>query len=108
MILVIRYETNLKNTGDMMSYRPNIVNFTLAGSNEKEGLYEFKMSLADGTECRVFSQRNPEWTLTNISRLLTTPCPVCHKDFICKCMDMFHDEFLEQINSKQLFEKALS
>lgn len=91
-----------------MSYRPNIVKFQEASSNEKEGLYEFTMSLADGTECRVFYQRYPEWTITNISRLLKTPCPVCHKDFICKCMDRFHNEFSLQINENQWLDKALA
>lgn len=90
----------------MSSYRPNIVNFTKASSNENEGLYEFMMYLEDGTECRVFYQRHPEWTMTNISRLLRTPCPVCRKDFICKCMDQFKGELGQQLNDHNWLEKA--
>jgi hypothetical protein len=39
-----------------MSYRPSITNVTKASSNDKEGLYEFIIKLADGTECRAFYQ----------------------------------------------------
>lgn len=91
-----------------MSYRPNVENVTKAGSNEKEGLYEFIVKLADGTECRVFYHRFPEWRLTNISRLQKTPCPVCRKDFICKCMDNFSGDIERQITDEQWIDKALA
>lgn len=91
-----------------MSYRPNVENVTMAGSNEKEGLYEFIVKLADGTECRVFYHRFPEWRLTNISRLQKTPCPVCRKDFICKCMDNFSGDIERQITDEQWIDKALA
>ena len=96
------------NTGDRMSYRPNIVNVTKAGSNENDGLYEFIVNLADGTECRVFYNRLPNWRLTNVSRLQKTPCPVCRKDFLCKCMDKFSDDIHQQIEEGQWFDKLLS
>lgn len=91
-----------------MSYRPSVDNVTKAGSNEKDGLYEFIVTMADGTECRVFYSRNPQWRLMNISRLQKTPCPVCRKDFICKCMDSFSDAIGRQVEEGQWFEKALA
>ncbi|AWB43831.1 hypothetical protein DCC85_06080 [Paenibacillus sp. CAA11] len=90
-----------------MSYRPNVEHVTKASSNDKEGLYEFIVHLQDGTECRVFYNRFPEWKLTNISRLQKTPCPVCRKDFICKCMDNFSDDIGQQMHDGQWFSKAL-
>lgn len=90
-----------------MSYRPNVENVTKAGSNDKEGLYEFNVKLADGTECRVFYHRFPEWRLTNISRLQKTPCPVCRKDFICNCMEKFSGDIHRQIEEGQWIGKVL-
>ncbi|MFM9276807.1 hypothetical protein [Paenibacillus jiagnxiensis] len=96
-----------ENTGDVMSsYRPNIVNIKKASSNEKEGLYEFTMYLADGTECRVFYQRYPEWTMTSISRLQKTPCPVCRKDYICKCIEQYTSDLEQQLQENNWLEKA--
>lgn len=91
-----------------MSYRPSVQNVTKASSNEKEGLYEFIVTMADGSACRVFFHRNPEWRLTNVSRLQRTPCPVCRKDFICKCMDKFSGEIKQQLDDGQWIEKALA
>ncbi|GGG19794.1 hypothetical protein GCM10010913_47420 [Paenibacillus aceti] len=91
-----------------MSYRPSIQNVSIAGSNEKEGLYEFAVKLADGTQCRVFYHRFPEWRLTNINRLQKTPCPVCRKDYICNCMEGFAEEFHSQLVGDQWIEKLLA
>lgn len=91
-----------------MSYRPSVENMTKASSNEKEGLYEFIVKMTDGTACRVFFRRDPEWRLTDISRLQKTPCPVCRKDFICKCMDRFSSEIRRQIEDGQWIDKALA
>lgn len=91
-----------------MSYRPNVENVIKAGSNEKDGLYEFIVKLADGTECRVFYHRFPEWRLTNISRLQKTPCPVCRKDFICRCMENFTGDIGRQLEEEQWIDKALA
>ncbi|MNB81375.1 hypothetical protein D3C75_281550 [compost metagenome] len=91
-----------------MSYKPVITNVTKASSNEKEGLYEFILKLADGTECRAFYHRNPEWRMTNISRLLKTPCPVCRKDFICKCMEAFTGELEDQMIGDNWIEKTVN
>jgi hypothetical protein len=90
----------------MSSYKPSVDHVILASSNEKDGLYEFIVHMADGTECRVFYNRTPEWQLTNISRLQKTPCPVCRKDFICKCMDSFAGEINQQMAEGQWFEKV--
>ncbi|MDO7907288.1 hypothetical protein Q5741_12815 [Paenibacillus sp. JX-17] len=92
----------------MSSYKPSIVDLKKAGINEKDGLYEFTMNLADGTACRVFYQRNPEWKLMNVSRLQKTPCPVCRKDYICKCMDQYEGELNRQMQDDQWIEKALA
>ncbi|GJM78026.1 hypothetical protein HMSSN139_05220 [Paenibacillus sp. HMSSN-139] len=96
------------NTGDNMSYRPNVVNVTKAGSNKNDGLYEFIVNMADGTACRVFYHRNPEWRLTNVSRLQKTPCPVCRKDFICQCMEKFSGEINRQMVEGQWLDKLAS
>lgn len=91
-----------------MSYRPIISNVEEASNNEKDGLYEFIIYLADGTECRTFYNRYPEWKMTNISRLLKTPCPICRKDFICKCMEGFKGVLQQQIDEHQWLEKAIA
>lgn len=91
-----------------MSYKPMISNVRKASSNDKEGLYEFIINLADGTECRAFFNRFPEWKMTNISRLQKTPCPVCRKDFICKCMESFKSELEQQLEEHQWFDKAIA
>jgi hypothetical protein len=92
----------------MMSYRPSIQNVSIAGSNEKEGLYEFAVKLADGTQCRVFYHRFPEWRLTNVNRLQKTPCPVCRKDYICNCMEDFKEDFHSQLVDGQWIDKLLA
>ncbi|PQP82827.1 hypothetical protein C0Q44_15700 [Paenibacillus sp. PCH8] len=91
-----------------MSYRPRIADLELASGNEKDGLYEFKMKLVDGTKCRIFYSRSPEWKLTHISRLQKTPCPVCRKDFICKCMDQWATDLHQQMIDDQWIEKAIA
>lgn len=91
-----------------MSYKPTVDSVIKASSNEKEGLYEFIVHLADGSECRVFYNRFPKWELTNISRLQKTPCPVCRKDFICNCMNSFTGEINRQIEDGNWFDKALA
>lgn len=91
-----------------MSYRPVITNMEEASSNEKSGLYEFILYLADGTVCRASYSRSPEWKMTNINRLQKTPCPVCRKDFICKCIESYKGELEQQINENQWIGKALA
>ncbi|WP_046225736.1 hypothetical protein [Paenibacillus dauci] len=91
-----------------MAYRPTITTLRKAGINEKEGLYEFTATLADGTECRMFYNRFPEWKMTNINRLLTKPCPICRKDFICNCFNAFAGEIDQQIKDRQLIDEALA
>lgn len=92
-----------------MSYRPTVENVTKAGTNEKDGLFEFVVKMADGTLCRIFYNRSEtNWKITNISRLQKTPCPVCRKDFICKCMDDFASDIGQQIEDGQWIEKALA
>lgn len=89
-----------------MPYKPQITNVTKAGSNEKEGLYEFIINLADGTGCRIFYNRFPDWKMMDVSRLGRTPCPVCRKDFICKCMEKFSSDFDQQMRDGNWLSKA--
>ncbi|MBP2000562.1 hypothetical protein J2Z69_001593 [Paenibacillus shirakamiensis] len=89
-----------------MSYRPIVNKVTEASNNDKDGLYEFMVNMEDGTQTRVFYQRYPEWKLTNISRLLRNPCPICRKDFICKCMDNFTADIHNQLIEGQFLEHA--
>lgn len=90
-----------------MSYKPVITNVTKAGSNDKDGLYEFIIKLADGTECRAFYSRYPAWRMTNVSRLLKTPCPICRKDFICRCMEAFTGDLEDQMIGDNWIEKTV-
>jgi hypothetical protein len=46
--------------------------------------------------------------MTNISRLLKTPCPVCRKDFICKCMEAFTADFEGQMLGNEWIDKAIA
>lgn len=90
-------------TGDInMAYRPKVVGVDKAGSNDKDGLYEFVVHLEDGTLCRVFYNRFPEWKLTNVSRLLKTPCPICRKDYICNCFEKFKVELDSQLQDGKI------
>lgn len=91
-----------------MSYRPSIAKLQVASKNEKDGLYEFTMKLVDGTQCRVFYSKSPDWKMTAISRLQKTPCPVCRKDFICKCMDQWSGDLHQQMINDEWMEKALA
>lgn len=91
-----------------MSYKPSIANVTKASSNDKDGLYEFIIKLADGTECRAFFHRHPQWKMTHISRLLKTPCPICRKDFICKCMESYMADFEGQMVGNEWIDKAIA
>ena len=63
------------------------------------------MKLVDGTQCRVFYSKAPEWKMTAISRLQKTPCPVCRKDFICKCMDQWSGDLHQQMINDEWMEK---
>lgn len=99
---------NLNKWVMKMSYRPTITNVTKASSNDKDGLYEFIIKLADGTECRAFYHRHPEWKMTAVSRLLKTPCPICRKDFICRCMENYTSEFDQQMVGDGWIEKSIA
>lgn len=92
----------------MQYYKPVIKEFTLAEKNEKNGLFQFIMELADGSKCRIFYSKNPDWKATHIARLNVTPCPVCKKDFICNCMEKFLDVLDQQIKDRELFQAALA
>ncbi|GGN99370.1 hypothetical protein [Saccharibacillus kuerlensis] len=98
--------TKLRITGDYnMAYRPTVVGVDKAGSNEKDGLYEYVLHLEDGTMCRTFYNRFPEgWRMTHVSRLLKTPCPICRKDYICNCFEKFKGELDAQMKDGRVEE----
>ncbi|WP_152394987.1 hypothetical protein [Paenibacillus guangzhouensis] len=91
-----------------MAYIPRVNDFKLSDYNEKEGLYQFVVELQDGIKCRMFYNRYPEWTVKNISRLHTTPCPICRKDYICKCMENVVDQIHAQVQERELISSVLS
>lgn len=84
-----------------MTYEPIVKEKTLIERNDADNLYQVKVRLQDGTLCRVFYNHGAK----HVSRLLTIPCPICRKDFICKCMSRFADQLDEQINLPELLAK---
>jgi hypothetical protein len=68
-----------------------VTNVQKADANEKDGHYQFLVTFADKTQCRVFYSKNPDWKLDSVTRLLTVPCPICRRDYFCNCLDRFTD-----------------
>ncbi|MFD0716671.1 hypothetical protein [Paenibacillus sp. GCM10027626] len=84
-----------------MSFNPKIVDIQPSDTNEKTNLYQYVVTLADQSKYRLFLRKNPEWKLDSANRLLNIPCPMCRKDYYCKCMDKhlekLESEFLSKI-----------
>jgi hypothetical protein len=84
-----------------MAFKPVITNIQPSDVNEKEGMFQYVVTLSDQSKHRLFLTKNPKWKLNNINRLLNIPCPICRKDYYCKCMDRhlaaFEDEFTDKI-----------
>ncbi|TMV48158.1 hypothetical protein FE783_19620 [Paenibacillus mesophilus] len=71
-------------------------------SNEKLGHFQFLVTFADKSKCRIFYDKNPDWKISNITRLLTVPCPICRRDYFCNCLDRFTDEIHREIQDSGL------
>jgi len=86
-----------------MSFNPRIVDIQKSDANDKTKLYQYVVTLTDKSKYRLFLSKNPDWKLNSANRLLNIPCPMCRKDYYCKCMDKhlekLESEFLSKIGS---------
>lgn len=71
-------------------------------SNEELGQYQFVATFADKTKCRIFYEKNPDWKVTSITRLLAVPCPICRRDYFCNCLDRRTDDIHREIQDSGL------
>jgi hypothetical protein len=71
-----------------MAYQPKVTGAKIVSHNEKNGLFEVLVEMADRTQCRIFYETldKGETAPTSINRLLKVPCPVCKKDYLCNCL----------------------
>ena len=83
-----------------MSYQPTVKHARLSDSNEdvinKADLGQIVVTLVDGTQLRIINNHGKK----TINRLQTMPCPICRKDFFCKCFDRYVDVIDEQLDEK--------
>jgi hypothetical protein len=84
-----------------MSYRLKVKDAQVVSRNEKNGLFEVLAVLEDRTQCRLVFEtlENGETRATHISRLHREPCPICKRDYICKCVERFRDEIADQADA---------
>jgi hypothetical protein len=80
-----------------MSVKFTISNVEKSDINEKAGLYQFIVTFADQSKGRLFYSKNPDWKLINVSRLLNVPCPMCRKDYYCKCLEYYSQELDQEV-----------
>lgn len=71
-------------------------------SNEELGQFQFLVTFADKSKCRIFYEKNPDWKIVNITRLLAVPCSICHRDYFCNCMDRFMEIIHQEIQDSGL------
>ncbi|MDF2723218.1 MAG: hypothetical protein K0Q59_2893 [Paenibacillus sp.] len=71
-------------------------------TNEKLGLYQFVATFANKTKCRIFYEKNPDWKINSVTRLLYVPCPICRRDYFCGCLDRFTNEIHQEIQDSGL------
>jgi hypothetical protein len=90
-----------------MPFKIRISDLAASDINKDLGLYQFIATLSDGTKCRLFYTKNPDFKLTDVNRLQTVPCPVCRKDYYCNCMNRFTAEFNKEVNDRDLISAAL-
>ncbi|WP_195571494.1 hypothetical protein [Paenibacillus sp. 1001270B_150601_E10] len=76
-----------------MSYQPIVKHVDASDDNQSVGLKQLVVTMHDGTQLRLFNNNGKK----TINRLLTIPCPICRKDFYCKCFDRFVDVIDEQV-----------
>ncbi|MCQ6561159.1 hypothetical protein [Paenibacillus mendelii] len=87
-----------------MAFNPKITDIQPSDSNEKTKLYQYVVTLTDKSKYRLFLSKNPDWSLNSANRLLNIPCPMCRKDYYCKCMDkhlpQLESEFLSKLGEQ--------
>lgn len=83
-----------------MAFNPRIVDIQVSDTNDKSNLYQYVVTLHDRSKYRLFLTKAPDWKLTSANRLLNIPCPMCRKDYYCKCMDKHLDKLEIEFQSK--------
>jgi hypothetical protein len=73
----------------------------------KSGLFQYIMTLADGSKARLFYNSKPEWHLTGVTRLLNVPCPLCMKDYYCNCFEKNAAFFDRQVTENELIPASM-
>lgn len=78
-----------------MSYQPTVKHKRLSEANldKNASLGQIVVTLQDSTQLRIINNDGKK----TITRLLTMPCPICRKDFFCKCFDRYVDVIDEQL-----------
>ncbi|MFC4775583.1 hypothetical protein ACFO9Q_02145 [Paenibacillus sp. GCM10023252] len=85
-----------------MAFSSEIKHIQTSDVNEKSGLYQYVVTTVDQSKYRLFLTKDPDWKLKDVNRLLNFPCPVCRKDYYCKCankhMPELEAEFIKQMS----------
>jgi hypothetical protein len=76
--------------------------------NEELGLYQFIVTFHDQSKARAFFRKDGDWKLTNVNRLLNVPCPICRKDYYCKCYEKNSAEIERQLVDGDLLDSTLA
>lgn len=84
-----------------MSFNPKIVEVLPSDANESANLYQYVVTLQDRSKYRLFLSKQPHWKLESVNRLLNIPCPMCRKDYYCKCMDKHIDKLELEFQAKE-------
>jgi hypothetical protein len=82
-----------------MAYDPQVVDAKIVSDNKKNGLFEVVAYLKDRNQCRLTYQRDPQTgtnKVTDLSRLMNEPCPICRKDYLCDCLEQYMEGIAEQ------------
>ncbi|MFX3635346.1 MAG: hypothetical protein ACE3L7_17780 [Candidatus Pristimantibacillus sp.] len=80
-----------------MNSKLQIKSVTLADKDLGSGLFQYIMTLSEGSKARLFYSKNPEWKLTGVTRMLNVPCPLCRKDYYCNCFEKNAAHFEHQL-----------
>ncbi|GLX68824.1 hypothetical protein MU1_31690 [Paenibacillus glycanilyticus] len=90
-----------------MNSKLQIKSVTLADKDLKSGLFQYIMTLQDGSRARLFYSNKPEWHLTGVTRLLNVPCPLCMKDYYCGCFEKNAELFDRQVNEHDFIPASM-
>jgi len=90
-----------------MPFKVKITDLAVSDMNKDLGLYQFIATLTDGSKCRLFYTKNPDFKLSEVNRLQSVPCPVCRKDYYCNCMNRFIADFEREIVDRDMISSAL-